>query len=104
MALIPAETKSNVPTFWMARFSNDGVKDDSGKYIVEPSRMLIDGYNEERKLVHPDSTFSKWLQWSNNPQSIVELLLSTAIEYTTLDLTLEQSKVNSIWCVDQGEV
>jgi hypothetical protein len=104
MSLIPAETKANIPTFWLARFSNDGVKAEDGSWATEPSRILIDGYNQQRKLVHPESTFNKWLQWSENPQSIVELLLDTAIEYTAVDLSVEKNKPNSIWYVEAEDI
>lgn len=88
MDLIPQSTKDNVPTFWQGLFSND------------QSRILIDGYNDKRELVHPKETFTTWLQWSVNPQEIITQLLSTAIEYTQKELKEEQKNIDSIWYVE----
>jgi hypothetical protein len=85
MSLIPQSTKDYLPTFWGGRFSND------------LSRMLIDGYNEKGDLVHPDITLKTWLQWSENPEEIIEQLLSTAISYTKDELLEETKDPNSIW-------
>ena len=51
MLLIPQSTKRNVPTFWGGLFSNDGVKNANGEWGKEPSRMLLDGRNEEGEIV-----------------------------------------------------
>ena len=91
MNTIPQATKDNVPTFWCGLFSND------------KSRMLIDGYNEQRQLVHPQSTMSAWLKWSGNPLEIQEALLSEAQELTIGQLKLEQQDINSIWYVEPEE-
>jgi uncharacterized protein YhdP len=88
MNLIPQSTKDNVPTFWMGLFSND------------QSRMLIDGYNEQGVLVHPQATLDAWLQWSDNPQEIQYNLLAEAIEYTSSEFTALKNDINSIWYFD----
>lgn len=88
MDLIPQLTKDNVPTFWQGLFSNDN------------SRMLIDGYNDERELVHSQVVLDAWLQWEDNPQEVQEQLLSTATEYTTEEIKAEQKDTNSIWYVE----
>ena len=83
--LIPQETKDNVPSYPAGYFSNEG------------SRLLIDGYNEDGELVHPQSTFDAWLQWSDNPQEIQESILSSATEYTKEEFKAEKIKPGSIW-------
>ncbi len=89
MSLIPQTTKDNVPTFWQGVFSND------------ESRILIDGYNERRELVHTQKTLSAWLQWSSNPLETQQQILETAIEYTAEQIKKEQNNVNSIWHISQ---
>lgn len=88
MNLIPQDTKDNVPTFWVGFFSNDS------------SRMLIDGYNEARELVHPQATFDAWLQWSDNPRETQESILSSAIEYTQEEYQENKINPDSIWFVN----
>jgi len=83
--LIPQSTKNNIPTYNQGLFSNDG------------SRLLIDGYNDARSLVHPLATLTAWLQWELNPQLIIDQLISTAIEYTHIEILAEKADVNSIW-------
>ena len=100
MKKIPTETKANVPTFWKGLFSNDAEYDEAGKMTKEPSKMLIDGYNDKRELVHPQTTFYSWLQWSDNQQEVINLLLSTAIEYTSKEIRAEKEDINSIWYID----
>ena len=92
MALIPQSTKDNVPTFYSGVFSSDN------------SKMLIDGYNEKRELVHTSYALASWLQWSSNPQEIISQLLSTAIEYTTKEIQAERLNVNSTWYVEPEEL
>ena len=107
MNLIPQSTKdkNNVPTFWGALFSNDAEYDINGKMIKEPSRMLLDGYNEQRALVHPQATLDAWLQWSSNPQEIQDNLLAEAIEYTSAEFTALKNDVNSVWYIEpEGEL
>lgn len=87
MNLIPQTTKDYVPTFWGGLFSNDN------------SRMLIDGYNDKREIVHPQSTFDSWLQWSDNPKEVQESILSSAIEYTSAEIKAEIKNPESIWYV-----
>lgn len=88
MDLIPQATKDNVPTFLSGVFSNDG------------KRLLIDGYNDKRELVHRQETFNKWLQWSDNPLLVQQDLLSTSIEYTKDEFTAEKNNPSSIWHVN----
>ena len=91
MDLIPQSTKDNVPTFSQGLFSNDN------------SRVLIDGYNAQGVLVHPQATLDAWLQWSVNPQAIQDALLTEASEYTKDEFMALKSDVNSIWYVE-GEL
>jgi hypothetical protein len=88
MALIPQSTKDNIPTFWKGLFSNDN------------SRMLIDGYNGNRELVHPQQTLDAWLQWELDPQVTLSAILSSAIEYTAEEFKAERLDVTSIWYVE----
>ena len=88
MNLIPQETKDNIPTFWGGLFSNDN------------SRMLIDGYNEHGVLVHPKETLDAWLQWEENPQETLDLILSTSLEYTGEEYQELKSNPNSIWFIN----
>lgn len=98
--LIPKTTKDNVPTFWMALFSNDGVKDANGKWLVEPSRMLIDGRNDKGELVHPMAVLLSWTQWSDNPSGVIQALLDDSIEYTAAEFNTLKGDVDSIWYVE----
>ena len=100
MGLIPQSTKNNVPTFWKGLFSNDAEYDESGKMTKEPSRMLIDGYNDKRELVHPMQVLQAWTQWSDNPQETITQLLSSAIEYTPIEIKAEKGDINSIWHIE----
>ena len=84
-SLIPQSTKDNVPTYLAGYFSNEG------------GRLLIDGYNENRELVHPQATFDAWLQWSDNPEEIQAAILEGAIEYTKEEFQAETSHSDSIW-------
>jgi hypothetical protein len=95
--LIPKTTKDNVPTFWMGLFSNDGVKGGDGKWLTEPSRMLIDGRNAKGELVHPEQVLLAWTQWSDNPTEIIQVLLDDAIEYTSEEFRAIKNDVSSIW-------
>lgn len=97
VSLIPQETKDNVPTFWLGRHSNDGIKNDDGTWSKEPSRILIDGYNENRELVHHQKTFDSWLQWSESPLEIQEQLLLTATEYTGKEYKQKLVDNESVW-------
>lgn len=91
MRLIPQSTKDNLPSFNGGYFSND------------KSRVLIDGYNDNRDLVHPDSTFNKWLQWPVNPKEIKEELILTATEYTKPELKAEFLDINSVWFIEVAQ-
>lgn len=114
MALIPQETKDNVPTFQQGLFSNDAEYDELGKVTKEPSRMLIDGYKTDKAgchildadskkiLVHPQKTLVAWLQWSSNPQEIQDQLLGNATEYTRGEYLSLYDNVNSIWYADNS--
>ena len=91
MNLIPQDTKDNVPTFYGGLFSNDG------------SRMLIDGYNGARALVHPQATLNAWLQWEQDPESTLKIIIDNSIEYTAQQMQIERDDVNSIWYVEGVE-
>lgn len=97
VALIPQQTKDNIPTFWNAVFSKDGVKNDDGSWLKEPSRMLLDGYNDNRELVHSNYVLMYWLQWEDDPSSKLSEILSTAIEYTKEQYKTEKLNPLSIW-------
>ncbi len=84
-SLIPNETKANIPSYSQGYFSNDG------------NRLLIDGYNENRELVHPQETFDAWLQWSLDVKDIQKELIDSAIEYTKEEFDIEKLDVSSIW-------
>jgi len=99
MNLIPQATKDNVPTFWGGLFSSDGIKDADGNYTQDPTMLLIDGYNDNGDLVHPQETLSAWLQWESNPLETQELIISNAIEYTKAEYITLKGDVNSIWFV-----
>jgi hypothetical protein len=104
MLKIPQETKDNVPTFWMGLFSNDGIKDSEGSWVKEPSRMLIDGYNDNNELVHPMPVLRAWTQWATNPDEVIQTLLDTAEEYTKEEIKAAKIDVDSIWYVEPEEL
>lgn len=99
MALIPQSTKdkSIVPTFWQGLFSNDAKYDAAGKMTQEPTRLLLDGYNKQGEMVHPQATLDAWLRGETNPQAIQDALLAEAPEYTAAEFNALKSDVNSIW-------
>lgn len=86
--LIPQTTKDKVPTFSQGLFSSDN------------SRMMIDGYNAQGVLVHPQATLDAWLQWSADPQATQAALLTAASEYTKDEFMVLKADVNSIWYVE----
>jgi len=90
MNLIPQSTKDNVPTFWQGLFSNDN------------SRMLIDGRNKDGDLVHPTQVLQAWLQWSDNPDELIQQIIDNSIEYTKEQILLDKLDVNSIWYIDRA--
>tara|TARA_R100000541_G_scaffold21420_1_gene31339 strand:+ start:199 stop:501 length:303 start_codon:yes stop_codon:yes gene_type:complete len=92
MNTIPQATKDNVPTFWLGKFSND------------KSRMLIDGYDSKRDLVHSQHVLDSWLQWEQNPQETQDLILSNAIEYTYEQVMSLTSDKSSIWYVEEVSI
>jgi len=104
MPLIPLETKKYIPTFWGARFSNDGVKDSEGIYTTEPSFLLLDGYNDSRELVHSMQVLRAWTQWADDPDEVIQNLLDTAIEYTAEEINIEQRDVDSMWFIGMSEL
>lgn len=89
MNLIPQSTKDNVPTFWRGRFSND------------KSRMLIDGYNSKRQLVHPQQVLSAWLQWEDNPEEAQKNIIDNAQEFTRDQFISMTEDKNSIWYTEE---
>lgn len=109
MSLIPQSTKDSALGFWGARFSNDGTlkenpQQNESPYQIEPTRLLLDGKNENGVLVHTDATFNAWLKHESNPQGLKDLILSNAIEYTRAQLDELTNNPNSIWYVEQAEV
>ena len=90
MLLIPQSTKDNVPSFWSGLFSSDG------------TRMLIDGYNDNREMVHSKNALLSWLQWSEKPLDVLDELLATSIEYTVEEISSQKVNVNSVWYERSG--
>lgn len=91
MSKIPQATKDNIPNFWLGKFSND------------KSRLLIDGYNDDRELVQPIGLINAWLQWEDDPQVTFDVLISTSIEYTKDQILAEFNKPESIWYSEPTE-
>lgn len=93
-SLIPQETKDNLPEYGLCLFSNDSLLNGG-----EPSRVLIDGYNELGDAVIISNTINNWLQWSDDPSSIVALILnpSNVIPYTSDEFKIVKGDINSIW-------
>ena len=89
MSLIPQATKDNIPTFWFGLFSSDG------------KRMMIDGRGSKGELVHPDSTLEKWLQWELEPLAAKDIIISSAIEYTSEQYRNSRDDINSIWYINR---
>lgn len=109
MSLIPQSTKDNALGFWGARFSNDGTlkenpQPNENPYLIEPTRLLLDGRNESGDLVHTDATFNAWLKHESNPQGLKDLILSYAIEYNRTQLDDLTENPNSIWYSEQVEI
>ena len=92
--LIPQETKDNLPEYGSCLFSNDADKNNG-----EPSRILIDGYNDLNKIVMSDKTISSWLQWSENPSAVIAVMMhpDNVVNYTKAQIKAEKVDVNSIW-------
>ena len=101
MNLIHQATKDNVFTFWSALCSNDGVMGDDGEWVVEPSRILLDGRNDRGELVHPMEVLLKWTQWDADPEITIQALLDDAIEYTAAEFKSLKNDIHSIWYVEQ---
>ena len=97
---IPATTKNNIPTFWSALCSNDGVKGDDEKWVIEPSRILLDGRNNKGELVHSWGVLLAWLQWEADPLATLNTILDDAIEYTADEFHTLRGDVKSIWYVE----
>ena len=97
--LIPQETKDNLPEYGSCLFSNDADKNNG-----EPSRILIDGYNDLNELVMNDETVSNWLQWSKNPSAIIAVMMhpDNVINYTKEQIKLEKKNVNSVWYIPES--
>jgi len=100
MALIPWKTKKYVPTFWCALFSNDGIKDENGKYTTDPTHLLLDGRNNKGELVHSWEVLLAWLQWEADPLTTLNVILDDAIEYTADEFYTLRGNVDSIWYVE----
>jgi len=65
------------------------------------SRMLTDGNNADGVMVHPDSVLLAWTQWSENPQEVIDSILSGAVEHTRDEYMLLRDDSSSIWYVAQ---
>ena len=96
---IPEETKANLPEYKTALFSNDATYDNDGKQLTEPTRILLDGYNEQGKSVLTQETINGWLQWSENPAAVIAVMMhpDNVINYTKEEFKFEKLNVNSIW-------
>ena len=97
-ALIPQETKDNLPEYGSCLFSNDFIANGG-----EPSRVLIDGYNKSNQIVQAQITIDGWLQWSENTSGIIAILMhpDNIIRYTYNEYVTERDDINSIWYVDR---
>lgn len=102
VSLIPRETKQYVPTFWNAKFSNDGVMGGDG-WDVEPSLLLLDG-RDGGQLVHPLKTLRAWVQWEKDPDKVIRDLLDTSIEYTREQVVSMEEEPTSLWYVEQESI
>lgn len=87
MDLIPQWTKDNVPNFWDIRRASDN------------SRILIPAYNEQRKLVHVDEAFQRWLAGVPNKEEVFNQLMATGIEYTESQMIEETNNPDSVWYI-----
>ena len=96
---IPDETKANLPEYKTALFSNDATYDENGKQLTEPSRILLDAYNEQGKSVVTQETINNWLQWSENPEAVIAVMMhpDNVINYTKNELKTERLNPKSIW-------
>ena len=92
MSLIPQETKDNVPTFNSCLFSND------------MTRLLLDGRSISGQLVHAMPVLLSWVRWSDNQQEAVDLILSSAIEYTAEEFISLKENPDSIWYVSNRDL
>tara|TARA_R110002167_G_C12523211_1_gene638399 strand:- start:429 stop:773 length:345 start_codon:yes stop_codon:yes gene_type:complete len=99
--LIPQATKDNVFTFWSALCSNDGVMGDDGEWVVEPSRILLDGRNDKGELVHSWRALFSWLQWEADPLETLNLIVDNSIQYTAQEFADLKNDIHSIWYVEQ---
>lgn len=91
LSLLHPNTKHSPQAKSIGMLSNDG------------SRRLIDGYNEQRELVHTDKIMKAWIKIPENAQATQSQILSTAIEYTAEEFRVEINDINSIW-YQEGEV
>lgn len=96
--LIPQETKNNLPEYGLCLFSNDSASNGG-----EPSRVIIDGYNNSNQIVHAQSIIDTWLQWSENTAGIIAVLMhpDNIVNYTSHQLSLERRDINSIWYTEE---
>lgn len=85
MTLIPQETKDNISSFWLNKFSNDN------------SRILLAGYSGTGELLHSTEKMLAWVQWEQDPQAKITELIQTAIEYTKDEIQAEFANPESIW-------
>jgi hypothetical protein len=80
VSAVPEWTKQNVPTYPLARFSNDG------------QFMLLDD-------AHPETTYRKWLG-PNADQ--LDAVMSAAVRVTAEEFNILENDPGSIW--SGGEV
>ena len=69
---------------------------DNERTSNDNSRLLIDGYNDKRELVHSGNN------WKGSLTAGSEII-STAIEYTATEFKAKVSSPESIWFVE-GEL
>lgn len=95
--LIPQETKDNLHEYGTCLFSNDSATNGG-----EPSRVLIDGYNELNNIVLSQETINEWLQWSDNPAAVIAVMMhpDNVVNYTKAEFKAEKEDNNSIWYVE----
>ncbi len=68
------------------------------------SRLLLDGYNAQRQLVHLPEILLSWVQWEEDPEAALSLLIDGADEYTYDEYLKLKNNPNSIWYEDESNL
>lgn len=89
---IPVETVTNLLQFEQMLYSSDG------------ARLMLDGYNADRQIVHDPAVLSAWVQWEPDPAATIAQLIAGAVEYTYDEYTIEKNTPTSIWYIDESNL